>query len=125
LINRVDDSITVLGDPVAMRIIIRNLVSNAIKFTRAGSVTVFSSAGEKTCSICVLDTGQGMSAEIAGRVFQWGVRNSNNSDSNGQHGHGLGLLICKEMAEKINGKLTFETSLGKGTQFCLELPRAF
>ncbi len=119
------------GDPTRLRQILANLMSNALKFTEAGSVTVRVTAqlgqgdGPATVTIAVADTGIGIPAEILPRLgtpFQ----QADSSTTRRFGGTGLGLAICRSLAEAMGGTLDIRSRLGQGTTVTvtLALPRA-
>lgn len=102
--------------------ILRNFVSNAVKFTGEGGSITISAASENTgMEITISDTGTGMSKEVLDKLF---VQNSTYTSpgTNGEQGSGFGLVMIREMVEKMNGTLTFDSAVGKGTTFILLLP---
>jgi len=103
--------------------VIRNLVSNAIKFTpKEGRVTITSDVTENnTTVITVKDTGIGMSAEMVSNLFRLNV-NSSRPGTDGEHSTGLGLLLCKEFVERHGGEMWVESEVGKGSLFCFTIP---
>ena len=109
------------GDPVRLRQVIDNLVGNAIKFTQAGSVkvSVASSAGELVFE--VRDTGAGIAPDDLARVFD-PFEQADGSHRRAHEGSGLGLTICRELAELMNGRLEAESTVGQGSVFRLTLP---
>lgn len=113
----------VFTDKNAVKTILRNLVSNAIKFTQpGGTITVkVAEAGNDFLQISVSDNGVGMDTETMKRLFsknksepKWGTR--------GEKGVGLGLVITKEFVEKHNGKIWVESEPGHGSTFYFTLP---
>lgn len=117
--------VSLVGDPMRLRQIFMNLVGNALKFTSKGGVTVgcvLSKSGENgmAISIFVVDTGVGIAQEAIDDVF----RNFNQGDNSTKRkfgGTGLGLAICKSLVELMNGKISVESELGKGTAFNVSL----
>jgi protein-histidine pros-kinase len=113
-----------LANRRAVRQIVTNLIGNAIKFTEAGAVTVAVQAAspEQECMlrIAVSDTGIGIRAEDQGRLF------APFSRVNAAHteGTGLGLHLSRLLAEQMGGILGFRSTVGQGSVFTLELPRA-
>lgn len=106
-----------------VRTILRNLLSNAIKFTHpGGNVFVSCKSNDKSSVIIsIIDSGIGMSKEILDGLFEID-RNVNRPGTQGESSSGLGLIICKEFAEKQGGRLTVQSKEGSGTSFSLLLP---
>ena len=113
----VSDEIDVLADSHMLEAVIRNLVSNAIKFTTSGGL-VNVSAGyiDHTVEIKIKDSGIGMPPELKNRLFQINEKTSR-PGTEGELSTGLGLLLCKEFVEKHNGKIWVESEVGKGSTF--------
>jgi signal transduction histidine kinase len=110
------------ADANHIKVILRNLISNAIKFTNSGgSVKVVSSVIDGEMRLCVEDTGVGMSPEQAGKLFSTNQHFSEMGTS-GEKGTGLGLLLCKELVALNRGKLWVDTSVGQGCNFYFTLP---
>jgi signal transduction histidine kinase len=102
--------------------VLQNLISNAIKFTeRGGSITVSSRAYDNTVEISVTDTGVGISPEDADKLFRIDQHHSSEGTEEEQ-GTGLGLVLCKEMIEKHDGRIWVESVLGEGSTFRFTLP---
>ncbi|MCL4840851.1 MAG: response regulator [Bryobacteraceae bacterium] len=109
------------GDGARIRQIILNLVGNALKFTKQGSVTLrFGRSGEHLC-ITVNDTGPGISDELRRHLFQKFVQGEH-SFATGLQGTGLGLAITRSLAERMGGSIAFESEPGKGATFAVRLP---
>jgi two-component system, sensor histidine kinase and response regulator len=110
-----------VGDPLRLGQILINLVNNAIKFTEAGEITVRVEADEITrndlrLSISVADTGIGMSPDQVANLFQ-SFHQGDTSFTRKYGGTGLGLAICKQLCELMNGQITVQSELGKGSDF--------
>ncbi len=104
--------------------IIRNLTSNALKFTtQGGSVTLSAKQDGTSWEISVTDTGIGISEEVFPHLLQIN-RQSTGVGTDGEKGTGLGLILCKELVEQHQGRLWFESTLGIGTTFFFTLPTA-
>ena len=104
--------------------ILRNLAANAIKFTAAGGgVTLSAARREDGIALCVTDTGVGMSEAQTAALFRLENR-ATSAGTAGERGAGLGLLLCRDLAEWIGGVLEVESRLGAGTTFRLVLPEA-
>lgn len=114
----------VTGDPVRLRQILINLVSNAFKFTQAGDVLVKIIPVEGRSDrvrISVADTGIGIAKEDQEKLFS-AFSQVDVSVSRQYGGTGLGLSICKQLAELMGGKVGVESELGKGSTFFTEIP---
>lgn len=110
------------GDPFRIRQIAENLISNALKFTSQGSITIQVDYEQNRFTFRVEDTGCGMSIQEQQRVFQAFTRLQS---AQGQEGFGLGLSITKKLVELLNGEITIESAPGKGSifQVVLFLPK--
>lgn len=119
-----DASITARADPERVTQILINLLSNALKFTRAGGhiAADCASAGD-TISIRVSDTGIGIAADKHESIFEPFIQ-LKESLADRESGVGLGLAISRDLARAMHGDLTVESSEGKGARFTLSLPRA-
>lgn len=117
LINGIDEKETVHVDANQMELILRNLIHNAIKFTADGGVVNISArrSGE-FLEVRVTDTGMGMTAEELTKLFQKHTTHSTRG-TQGEKGTGLGLLLCKEMAENNGGRISVTSESGKGSTF--------
>lgn len=116
------EELNVYADPNMLKAIVRNLVMNAIKFTRHGGhieLTALCSAKNEV-QVSVKDTGIGMSHELVGKLFQIGQQVSREGTES-EPSAGLGLILCKEFVEKHGGKIWAESEVGKGSTFCFTL----
>ncbi|HTR36888.1 MAG TPA: ATP-binding protein [Bryobacteraceae bacterium] len=109
------------GDPVRLRQVLLNLVSNAIKFTERGHVLVRVSVAEDSCGAIqmlfeVEDTGIGLTAEACGRLFEPFVQ-ADGSITRKYGGTGLGLAICKQLVGMMDGQVSVDSEPGKGSRF--------
>jgi len=116
------------GDSVRVRQILYNLVSNALKFTTEGQVEVEIDA-ERTdagrrLKIAVADTGIGIEAEVLPRLFEKFVQ-ADTTTTRRFGGTGLGLTICRHIAELMGGRITVQSTPGQGTRFEVVLPLAW
>lgn len=102
------------GDPFRIRQIAENLISNALKFTSQGNITIQVDYEQNRFTFRVEDTGCGMSIQEQQRVFQAFTRLQS---AQGQEGFGLGLSITKKLVELLNGEITIESAPGKGSMF--------
>ena len=112
---------TVMGDPTRIREILTNLVSNAIKFTSAGSVAIRSMPEGGMAEISVLDTGIGIEPAAHERIFEE-FRQASDKISKTYGGTSLGLSIARKLVELQGGQMGLESELGKGSRFWFRLP---
>lgn len=116
----------VIGDPTRLRQILLNLVSNAIKFTSSGSITIGAhlvegDTGTAVIELSVRDTGTGIAPEHLGSLFkEFSMIESEYKRSGG--GTGLGLAISKRLTEAMSGSISVKSTLGKGSIFSLTIP---
>ncbi len=102
--------------------VIVNLVTNAIKYSPAGSpVQVSASRHEKVATVQVSDHGPGIPEEQQERIFETFYRVPN-AQSTASNGFGLGLAICKDIVERHGGRIWCQSQPGQGSTFCVELP---
>ena len=111
------------SDRQKVKQIVLNLLSNALKFTPGGSVTIKAAydAGQRTVAIAVLDSGVGIAREDQVKVFE-DFRQLDSSPARGYGGTGLGLSICRRLAQMLGGTIELESELGNGSTFTLRLP---
>ena len=121
LFNRVPASIAGIAvDSLALRQILTNLISNAIKFSPEGaSVEISASMAANGWSLKVTDNGNGLAPEDVARL---GQKNFRSDKTAGVEGHGLGLSIVRRLVDKIGGRISFESRPGKGTQVTIAFP---
>jgi signal transduction histidine kinase len=100
------------------------LIDNAIKYTSAGGeVTISTNNVGDNVEVSVSDTGVGMEIEDLNNIFRLDKK-SISIGTNNEKGTGLGLAVCKEMVDKMNGNINVESVLGKGSKFTLIFPKA-
>ena len=119
----IDPTIEVIADEEMLRIVIRNLVNNAIKFTNSGG-EIFIKAYKKgiRAEVLVQDNGIGIPMEKQGDIFTLKARST--FGTNSEKGIGLGLRMCKEFIDYQHGDIWFESIAGQGTGFYISLPIA-
>ncbi len=116
------DNIYVLGDGDRLIQVMINLLSNAVKYTASGTpIEVFSSQENNMIKISIADHGKGIPDKYHALLFNKFVQINDPDDIN-KTGTGLGLYVCKQIIEKLNGKIGFKSNKNKGTTFFFELP---
>lgn len=113
------ETLTLEGDPFRIRQIVENLLSNALKFTAAGGITLQAEYHGNQFVFCVSDTGCGMTASEQERIFKEFTRLSS---AQGQEGFGLGLSITRKLVELLLGRIDIESAPGKGSTFKVSMP---
>ena len=111
------------SDRQKVKQIVLNLLSNALKFTPDGSVTISAAfdGRSRTVAIAVRDTGVGIPADDRAKVFE-DFRQLDSSPARGYGGTGLGLSICRRLSQMLGGTIDLESDPGKGSTFILRLP---
>lgn len=118
-----DDSVAVMADETMLDTILRNLISNALKFTpENGKVIVRLSENETFINVCVEDNGVGIDKSNLSKLFRLDEHFTTKGTAK-EKGTGLGLILCKELAEKNKGRLSVESEAGKGSKFTLSIPK--
>jgi signal transduction histidine kinase len=117
------DGGTIVSDMLKVRQILTNLLTNAVKFTDSGEITLGARCDENDCIFTVHDTGIGIAADHLDRVFEpfWQVEQT---ASRRVGGTGLGLSVTRRLAKLLGGDVTVESVKGEGSSFILRLPRA-
>ena len=119
-----DRDAQVYADRNMINSVLQNLISNAIKFTeRGGEVTVSTCTYDHTVEISVRDNGVGITPENLEKLFRID-QNLSTPGTEDEEGTGLGLVLCKEMIEKHEGRIWAESELGRGSAFYFTLPCA-
>lgn len=121
-INEIETGQVVHADENHVKVIFRNLISNAIKFTEPGGcVNLYIREKSNRLVICVKDTGRGMTAGEIDRLFYL-TTHFTAYGTKGEKGTGLGLILCRELVELNGGKLFVTSKPGEGSKFCVDLP---
>ena len=122
--DRQIDGEMIAADKAKLARVVRNLVSNAIKFTEAGSVTVSSALADgHMVAIAISDTGIGIAPENLERIFgEFAQLRSSSEDE--RRGWGLGLAICRRLVGMMGGTISVESVLNRGSTFIVRLPRS-
>jgi signal transduction histidine kinase len=113
----------IASDRQKVKQILLNLLSNALKFTHEGSVTISARRHpqDRTLMLSVCDTGIGIAAADQHRIFE-DFRQLDNSPTRAYGGTGLGLSICRRLAQMLGGRISVQSHVGKGSTFTLTLP---
>jgi signal transduction histidine kinase len=121
----VDDTIFIESDSDMLKTILRNLLTNAIKYTSEGGiVAVKAQMMPDFVEIAISDSGIGIEAEDIDHLFRIDKNLKSREGTNSEKGSGLGLILCKEFIDKLDGEIWVESELGKGSTFILTLPLA-
>jgi PAS domain S-box-containing protein len=116
------ENLKVMVDQPMITTVVRNLVSNALKYTGSeGSVTISGYRSGDMVEVAVRDTGIGMNQKTQAHLFVLD-RKTIHPGTHGEHGTGLGLILCKEFIEKHGGEIRVESAVGQGTTFYFTLP---
>ena len=114
------NEIMVWTDPMVIQTVLRNLISNAMKFTKSGGkIEISLQTTGKTVQVEVKDNGQGIPQSIQNDIFK-GTYNT--VGTHNEKGSGLGLMLCKELLEKNEGSIWFHSEINVGTSFFFTIP---
>jgi len=115
-------SLVFYGDKAMIATIIRNLVSNALKFTpQGGTIIISAEVNTNEIKVSVADSGVGILTSIMEKLFRIDV-NCSTPDTQGEKGTGLGLILCKDFIEQHGGTIGVESTPGKGSKFHFTIP---
>jgi len=118
----VAENVTVTADLYMLKAILRNLISNAIKFTsKDGTINISATQQADKVLVAVSDNGVGIAPENLPKLWDMTQKFVTKGTAK-ESGTGLGLLICKEFVEKHGGTISVESELGRGSQFAFTLP---
>lgn len=122
--NNIERKTFIIADKNMLNTIMRNLISNAIKFcNRGGKIIISSSESDEYIEISVKDNGVGMDTKQMDSLFSIDKNMSTKGTAN-ERGTGLGLLLCKEMVEKHKGKIWAHSQPGNGCEFIFTIPKS-
>jgi signal transduction histidine kinase len=121
--NELPESLKATGDYDMLKLVMRNLISNSIKFSNTGdTITVSGSRKQDFVLLSVKDTGIGIPEDMQDKIFEEDL--SSRRGTSEEKGSGLGLRLCKEFIEIQGGSISFDSKEGKGTTFWIRLPAA-
>jgi signal transduction histidine kinase len=112
--NEVPEQLVVQTEQQALQFILRNLISNANKFTEHGSITITAQQTENRTKLKICDTGIGMPQDKIKALFE-SNKNFSTPGTQNEKGSGLGLLLMKEFLDKIGGQIIIKSEEGAGT----------
>ncbi len=118
---KIEPYLHLLTDPAKLKVIIKNMISNAAKFTERGSVTIDAHKSSQGIEFVVMDTGVGISQENLPVIFE-PFRQVESPLTRQHGGAGLGLYIVKKLLELMDGKITVESTVGRGSVFRVWIP---
>ncbi|PTQ98234.1 signal transduction histidine kinase [Mucilaginibacter yixingensis] len=117
----INPAIQILGDADMLQLVVRNLLQNAIKFTpKNGLISVSTDVNETYCQLHVSDSGTGITPNQLASLFSGDIVPAYGTAN--EKGVGLGLILCREFMERQGGRISVESTLGKGSVFTIELP---
>jgi len=119
--NKVKQSVFVNADPNMIRLVVRNLLSNSVKFCQNGEkIEIGANIEADRVIITIKDTGPGISEAEVEKLFS--LEHAISTNDQGEKGNRLGLILCRDMIVQNGGTLTLETKLNQGTTFRIDLP---
>ena len=122
LIHKQTDKIEVYSDKNMLKTVLRNLITNAIKFTKSGGcINIIVITKQNHVEISISDNGIGINEEKLKTLFNISS-NTTSLGTENEKGSGLGLVLCKEFVEKLGGCIWVESEVGKGSDFKFTLP---
>lgn len=117
-----EEKIFISGNSNMLQTIVRNLISNSIKFTpNGGEITITTKKTSHKVRLTISDTGQGMKQEAINSSFKFET-NPTTIGTNGEVGSGIGLALCNELVSKMNGIINIESIVGVGTKIIIDFP---
>ena len=114
----------IFGDRNMLSAVLRNLISNAIKFTKSdGKIIISAIENVNNIDLSICDNGVGIEQKRVEKLFQL-TENYSTLGTEKEKGTGLGLILCKEFIEKHNGKIWVDSEVGKGTSINISIPQS-
>ena len=121
--NEIDSDITVSTDGNMLRVVLRNLIGNAIKFSdEGGEVSINAGTSDDAIEVSITDTGIGIAEDERETLFQIDAKASSGRGTR-EKGTGLGLILCKEFVSKMGGRIWVDSRVSQGSTFCFTIPR--
>jgi signal transduction histidine kinase len=121
--QNLESKIKIFADKNMINTVIRNLITNAIKYTETGSISIEVFQDNVETKVSIIDTGIGISNDKLDNIFDV-MSSKSTHGTRGESGTGLGLILCKEFIERNGGKIWVESTVGKGSEFKFTLPLA-
>ena len=123
ILQKIPESASIIADEAMISTVLRNLISNAIKFTNPeGEIIISVEKNYNELLVAISDNGVGIMPDILAKLFRIDESYSTSGTQN-EKGTGLGLILCKEFIEKHNGKIWVESELGRGSTFYFTIPK--
>nr|WP_067057823.1 HAMP domain-containing sensor histidine kinase [Mucilaginibacter sp. L294] len=117
----INPALMLIADINMLQLVVRNLISNAIKFTpNGGIINIDAQLVRQECKITVSDNGKGIELNKQKKIFS--INAEPDYGTNNEKGVGLGLTLCKEFVERQNGRIDFESTPGRGSSFFVFIP---
>lgn len=116
------DAKMIFSDASILSLVIRNLLTNAIKFTTRGTIELVVEVEDRKLKVSVIDSGVGVPADQISQLFSNAKRIQKSIGTAGEKGTGIGLLLCKDYLEKIQGRLFYRPNPTGGSVFGFEVP---
>lgn len=117
----IEDDVVINSDPELLSLVWNNLISNALKFTEeGGTVSVAMKCSDDVVTVRVADTGCGMAPEVGNHIFE---KFYQGDTSHATQGNGLGLALVKRVVDIMNGEISVESAVGKGSAFTVKIRR--
>jgi len=122
--NKVDPDTFVIGDNHILVSVLQNFIANAIKFTRRkGAIVISAEKSEGNVIVSVRDNGVGIKPDMVEKLFRLDAQTTTAGTEN-EAGTGLGLIICKEMIERLGGYIEIQSKVNEGTAVIFSIPAA-